>query len=329
MRGSKHLLGALLALIVPVFLASMSKAADPGLALPNNSEINDQKAGSVLIYNLYTSNALTPEMENTRITITNNNPLSAAFIHIFLVDGASGSPADTFICLTPNQTASFLATNIDPGIRGYLVMIAVSSATGCPINFNFLSGDCYVKFASGHAANLPAEAVSAIAATPAVCGGSSTLNFDGVNYNQLPRTLALDKIRSPGNGNSMLLILNRIGGDLGSGAAILGTVNGELIDDLAASVPFTFTTNAPQRFSTLSDTLPMTAPVFSSFIPAGRTGWMTLFNASDVGILGAMINFNPNTASSALAFRGGHNLRKLTLSTTTAVTMPVFVPPCI
>src|SRR5215471_16008067 len=62
-----------------------------------------------------------------------------------------------------NQKASFTTSDADPGTRGYIVAVAVDGLTGCPANFNFLIGDEYVKYASGHAANLGAEAIAAIA----------------------------------------------------------------------------------------------------------------------------------------------------------------------
>jgi hypothetical protein len=79
-------------------------------------------------------------------------------VHLFFVDGATCSIADAIICLTKNQTTSFLATDLDPGTTGYLVAVASDPTTGCPVNFNFLVGDAYIKLTSGHQANLGAEA---------------------------------------------------------------------------------------------------------------------------------------------------------------------------
>src|SRR4030095_8719405 len=134
----------------------------PGGGVPATSEPSGQKAGSVLIYNLYTSNATSPQSQDTRINLTNVDPTRPAIVKLFFVDGATCSVADSGVCLTPNQTASFQASDLDPGGTGYLVAVAVDSR-GCPVNFNNLIGDSYVKFASGHAANLAAEAIAALA----------------------------------------------------------------------------------------------------------------------------------------------------------------------
>src|SRR5262252_2808989 len=199
MRISRRLIQALIAVCVLVGISSVALAADPGLTYPAASEISDQKAGSVLFFNTYTSSASAPAQENTRINITNTSSTSAAFVHIFFVEGTSCGVADTFVCFTQNQTASFTTSDADPGTRGYIVVMAVDGLTGCPVNFNFLIGDEYVKYASGHAANLGAEAIAAIAAIPADCGASTVatvVNFDGVSYNRLPRVLADDSIPS-------------------------------------------------------------------------------------------------------------------------------------
>ncbi len=331
MRNSPYPAPWLPALLLLALCAVTGRAADPGGGIPAASELNDQKTGSVLIFNFYTSSALNPASENSKFNLTNHNPGASAFIHLIFVNGSSGAPADSFICLTANQTVTFLASDVDPGTRGFLVAVAIGSGNGCPVNFNFLSGEAAVKMASGHAANLAAEAIAAIAANPTTCMAgqtSATLNFDGVNYNRLPRLLALDKIRNLADNNSMLLILNRIGGNIATCcAATLGTINGELLDDMSNVASFNFT-GAPQRVQTLSDTFPATVPVFSAMIPVGRTGWMTLSSPSDIGLLGALINFNPNSFSNAAAFLGGHNLRKLTLSTTNSLIVPVFTPVC-
>ncbi|MGH9801358.1 MAG: hypothetical protein ACRD82_13415, partial [Blastocatellia bacterium] len=116
-------------------------AAGPGALASANSPVSDQKPGSVLIYNIYTSST-DPNRQNTRINLANTHTVRPAFVHLFFV--AEGcSVADSYVCLTANQTASFLASDLDPGTSGYLVAVATNSI-GCPINFNYLIGDEYV-----------------------------------------------------------------------------------------------------------------------------------------------------------------------------------------
>jgi hypothetical protein len=302
-------------------------SANPGLIPPASSESGDQKTGSVLIYNIYTSST-DPTRQNTRINITNANSTLPAFVHLFFV--AEGcSIADSYLCLTGSQTASFLASDLDPGTTGYIVALAVNSI-GCPINFNYLIGDEYVKFASGHAANLSAQSFSALAGGLPACDPNSvtaTIAFDGVSYNRTPRTLADSNVGSRADGNDTLLIVNRIGGNLGIGASTLGTLFGILYDDAENSLSFSVTGNCQLRGS-LSNNFPRTAPRYESFIPAGRTGWLKIFSQSDVGITGSAINFNPNSVSSTGAFNQGHNLHVLTLSNAASYVIPVFPPSC-
>ncbi len=304
-----------------------------GTSFPAGSEVADLKVGSVLFYNLYTSSASGPNTQNTGISMTNTSTTTLIRVHLFFV-ADSGTPADAYVCLTANQTIKFLASDLDPGVRGYIVAVAVD-VLGCPLSFNFLSGDATIKFASGHEASLGAEAFAALFAgtLPGCTGVSQTagLLFDGsVNgYNRAPRMLVVDKLRSIADGNSTQLALNRVGGNLLTGVSTLGQVSGVLYDDSTAANPFAFTFfGGAQQFGTLSDSFPLTAPVYSSVIPATHTGWLKLYTVSDNGMLGAVFNFNPNAAANATAFIGGHNLRKLTLSTTNSLTMPVFPPSC-
>ncbi len=50
--------------------------------------------------------------------------------------------------------------------------------------------------------------------------------------------------------------------------------------------------------------------------------------ASDVGLFGVALNFNPNAATNTGAFNGGHNLHKLTLTPSASLTIPIFPPGC-
>ncbi len=332
MRTSRSLISPCLVVLILLATASVALAADPGdpiRDLPGPSAVNDQKPGSVLFYNIYTSNATSPAAENTRLSITNTGP-STIGVHLFFVEGASCSPADSFVCLTQNQTASFLASTFDPGTVGYLVAIAVNPTTGCPIDYDYLIGDEYVKFASGHMANLGAEAIRAIA--PPACDDTMpqyTLNFDGIAYDHLPSTVAIDNIPSRVDGNDTLVILNRPSGNLAVGADPLGTIFGILYND--AEVGSSFQLGASQcqfRFS-FSNSLPRTAPRFTNFIPGGRSGWVKFFSiGGNAPLLGAVINFNPAADASGTAFSQGHNLHKLRLVNSTSIAVPFFPPNC-
>jgi hypothetical protein len=288
----------------------------------------------VLIYNVYTS-ATDSTRQNTRLSLTNTDASRSIAVHLFFVDGATCAVADANICLTANQTTTFLASDLDPGTTGYLIAVATDD-NGCPINFNFLIGDEYVKFQTGHAANLGAEAIAAIPGGLPPCDTSSslaTLAFDGISYNMLPRTLAADNIPSRADGNDTLLILNRIGGNLGTSAATLIQLFGILYDDAETSVSFGFggSSSSPgtcQFRSSLSSNFPRVTPRFEQLIPAGRSGWARIYSQADIALLGATINFNPNSDASANAFNQGHNLHKLTLTSAASYIIPVFPPNC-
>src|SRR5258706_3587654 len=256
MRTSRKLAHALLALFALVVMSSFALAADPGLTYPPTSEVSDQKAGSVLIYNVYTSGATSGNTQNARINLTNTSTSSGAAVHLFFVsDGCS--IADSFICLTATQTATFLASDVDPGVSGYIVAIA-TDGNGCPRAFNWLIGDEYVKFTSGHAANLGAEAFAALFfGTSAACDANTVTTgviFDGVvggpgSYNRVPRVLADDNVASAADGNDTLVIINRIAGNLGIGASTLGTLFGLFYDDSENVLSFSVTGSCQLRNS--------------------------------------------------------------------------------
>ncbi|HZS10591.1 MAG TPA: hypothetical protein VFD58_37525 [Blastocatellia bacterium] len=330
MRTSHKLTSLLLSLVALVVLSMSALAADPGL-VPGaaSSIVSDQKAGSVLIYNVYTSSLSNPGAENTRINITNTSSADV-FVHLFFVDGSTCSVADSFICLTGNQTTTFNMSDTDPGVMGFVVAVATNAA-GCPIVFNSLIGDEYVKFLSGHAANLGAEAVSAITAPPCDPATASAVDllFNNVQYGALPRVLADDHIMSRGDGNDTLLIINRLSGSLVSGISTSSlSLFGLLFDPLENPFSFTFTMGCQFKQSIGAGTFPRTTPRFSTLIGPGSYAWAKFWATSDVPLLGAAINFNPNALTNQNAFNGGHNLHKLTYSTAGVLTIPVFTAFC-
>lgn len=291
----------------------------PGVPPLATSPGNQQKPGSVLIYNLYTSSA-NPAQSDTRVTLTNTNPVNPVSVHLFFVDGSTCAVANQFVTLTQNQTVSLQVSDVDPGVTGYLIAVA-TDAGGCPIISNDLIGESYVRFESGHMANLPALGVSGLAAGSQICNSNSvtaTLAFDGVQYNELPRTLAIDSLAPPASGNSTMLVVNRIGGDLANGADELGSLAGLLFDDIEASQSFTLVGGTCQLRGILGNNFPRTAPRYTTVIPAGRTGWMKLWSTTDAAITGVAIN------EATVGFSQGHNLHGLTTTAAASLTIPVF-----
>ncbi len=302
----------------------------PGQRYSSVSPISDQKAGSVLIFNLYTSSASGATIQNTRLSLTNIDAVRTAYVHLFFVDGATCSIADSIVCLTPNQTSTFFASDVDPGTTGYLIAVA-TDRNGCPINFNHLIGDEFVKLNSGHAANLGAEAIAALPGGFAPydpLASAVELRFDNVMYNALPRVLALSNIASRADGNDTLLVVNRLGGSLATGAATLTGVFGILYDDTETPFSFSFSPGTCQFRSLISSSFPRTTPRFEQVVPAGRSGWLKLGMQTEGAVSGAALNFNANAATAGNAFNQGHNLHKLTLTTAATVTVPVFPPSC-
>ncbi len=325
-------------------------AADPGLPYQNTSELSDQKAGSLLVYNYFSSSACCALQENSRINITNTNPSEGVTMHLFFVDGTTCSVADQFVCLHPNQTTTFSLAEVDPGTSGYLVVAAVDNdavgfgkggVPGRPISFNYLIGDEFITIGSGHRANLGAEAFTVIDGPNGPVdpvydpnSSSATLIFDGTvgNYNRVPHVVAISSLPSPSDGLSSSfdtqLILNRIGGTLMGASDPLGTIFGQLFNDAGVSASFSFNTSACQFKGGITRTFPRTVPRPNVHIPAGRTGWVKMYPPStDVGVLGAVL-INDNNPNSTSPYSGGHNLHVLRLAPRVTYTIPVFPPGC-
>ncbi|MEP7273558.1 MAG: DUF11 domain-containing protein, partial [Acidobacteriota bacterium] len=302
----------------------------PGPIFPYNKGISDQAPGSVLIYPIYTSSAAEANTNNTRISMTNTSTTSPANVHLFFVEGSTCSVYDKFVCLTENQTITFLMSELDPGTTGYLVAVA-TDLLGCPVSHNFLIGDEYLKTAIAGVpffGSLGAEAISALfdGSVPGCDANSvtATIPFNGVLYEPAPRVLALDNILSRADGNRTWLIIDRVGGTLITTASSIGGLFGVLFDDQEEPASFNTTASCQLR-AVLGDDFPKTVPRFELKIPTAQSGWMKIWNpGADVALIGAA--FNSNTTGPG--FNGAHTLHKLTLSAGGVYTIPVFPPSC-
>jgi len=328
----------LIAALMLTMLSIPSKAAEPlGSISERRSEDDrrapgsDQKPASVLVYNYYTSSAANPAQTDTVFSMTNVSRSATANVHLFFIAGECFL-ADSYLCLTANQTASFLASEIDPGSSGYVIAVATDSQLGCPISFNNLIGSESVKFANGRAGSFNAEGFAALynGRLPG-CNANTTLaevELDGKRYEAAPQTLALDKVFSLANGHSTLLIINSLNTDLVLNPATqIGPLRGLLYDDAENAFSFARTVNRCQLAEVLSDTFPMTTPAFSTVVGSGRSGWLQLTTREGKGVTGAVISFNPNAVTTKGIFNNSHNLHRLDYTTAT-IKVPVFPPSC-
>lgn len=321
-------------------------AADAALGLG----VSENKLGSVLFFNYYTSDAASAQV-NTRINITNAHPVQDIVVHIFFVDGSACSVADAFICLTKNQTTSFVTSDLDPNVTGYLIVAAVDSQ-GRPASFNYLAGDELVVTSTLHRFSLAAMAAArrdGNYASPTNSDGiTSTMFFNGDQYDYLPFTMVLDSFPSQVAGigaplaDTRLYVYSPLPDLTGGGAALTGTlffiVHDDQENNFSGQLPLgCYLSSDKQRISSIR-----TAPNINTIVPSGRTGWATFYGfanqtiicdprgdttkLTNVPLMGAVAT---KIGSAATGFTGGHNLRYATVfNPGYSITVPIFPPGC-
>lgn len=277
-----------------------------GIPLPSDSDLSGQKAGSILIYPIYASNPAGHLTRNTRLSLTNTDPLEPVTARLLFFDGDSGTVMDGSLCLTGGQTATFLASDVDPGVTGYLIAVAVDPRTGCPVRANTLIGDAFVKLGGGRSAALSSHAVAAVNDQPSNCSaGATEMIFDGASYNRLPGELAVSNFRLE---ESPWLVLVRP-------EEKIGALSGLLFDDAENARDLATTIDRAHLLAPLGEAF--RDPPLSTVVPAGRSGWMKFRSVDGGAILGALIGLSE-----------GRNLHVLGLSTTARWIIPVTPGGC-
>jgi nitrous oxidase accessory protein NosD len=295
----------------------------PGTVPDAINQVSGTHAGSILVFPLYTSSSANSLAENTLINLTNTHPTESVVVHLFFVDGAACGVRDRTVCLTRSQTMRFNTADVDPDTTGYLIAVAINKDTGCPVKFNYLTGDSYVKFQSGHQANLNAWSFSALMDNPSFCRPTENLAeiaFDGVHYNAAPRVLALSNFNV--NSDALpILVINRLGGNLTEAADPVGNIFGLVYDDTEKQVSF-MASGGCQIRRRLDNSFPLTAPRLQQFV--ARTGWMKFWTSgTEKGMVGAVLQRNSRNGAVQ-----GHNLHTLTTTSQEKLTIPVFPPDC-
>ncbi|MFN7944878.1 MAG: hypothetical protein U0Z53_05970 [Blastocatellia bacterium] len=299
--------------LVDLKLAAISAALRPG----------DQKPGSVLIYNRYTSSAANPAREDSSISLSNTSLTDGVYVRLFLINGTC-QPVDYTICLSPRQTVSLLASDLDPGSRGYMIAVACDSA-GQPLQHNWLTGSVAVKQpnpVNGSAYDVTLSAVAIAKRTGGVVaptGGVAEMAFDDVMYDRLPAQVGADDVPSQTGGlnNTTLVVFrplpNLAGGIAGATFRLTGSNNSGESTTVDVSA-----TNACYKDIPLS-TL-RTTPKISDLIPPGSTAWFSVAPTENLPVLGAQFNYG--------RFSSGGTTRALSYLTDYRIRIPVTALAC-
>ncbi|HEX4949641.1 MAG TPA: hypothetical protein VFZ34_23395 [Blastocatellia bacterium] len=298
-------------------------------ALASDISGPSEATGSLLVFPYFNSDLANGW--DTRITIANTDVyrregtigpvLTTAYVHIFLIDGATCYQSDQFVCLTPNATLSFLASDLDPDVRGYVIAVAVDRDTGNLVNQNSLIGDAFVS-EGNYGGNYGAEGFQAY--------GDPGINQDGVihfgnlmnGYDYAPTRFAFS-IQSPIDAPGQRIVTASISGDVntgefaGAGQYGIGYVyNGN-------EKPFgsfsAFHLGGCQAVSIITPTLPRVPFGMAKLIPSGEIGTMTLSTKPAVGLL-----MTPTGNNKWHGIRGLHKTRIANAT----LTIPMFTPVC-
>jgi hypothetical protein len=312
--------------LVFTLLALFTSAALAQLAAPpQDIEISDQKAGSVLVFPYYTSDGVGPA--DTSITISHAGGAGSVNVHLFFVDGSNCGIADAGVVLTPHGSIEFTTSSFDPMITGYLIAVAVGD-NGCPVEQNVLIGHAFVKAPAGYIApgagqvrgDYGAEAIRANpngnCPFPANCT-SGLLPFDGTHYEALP-TSFVAQIQSPVSVPGQTIVLASLQGDGGvmNPTGQFGT--GYIFD--ANERPYSFTgflRASCHSITPITATAPRVPFGMSKAIKPGTVGLIKF--STRVGSVGLL--FTPDNAS---GFFGIRTLHKYATSASTTLTIPVF-----
>lgn len=285
--------------------------------------IGDQKPGSVLFYNRYTSNPTNTTRENTALNLTNTHPTDTANVRLFFVSGETCQTEEFALCLRPRQSVSVLASDIDPGVKGYVVAVACDAA-GQPTQFNWLVGNAVVKQPSSagfYSATLSAVAVAKRAGGAAsVSGGVAEMVFDDAMYDRLPGQIMIDNVPSQGGLNASAITFFRPLPDLAGG------VSGATAQVSAWSDARGELVNSSGNVSTACygevnvSSLRLSPTPVSLLIPPGANAWFALSTADLQPLLGAQFNSGP--------FSSGSSARALVFSAEYRIRVPVAAVTC-
>ncbi|MFN7927653.1 MAG: Calx-beta domain-containing protein [Blastocatellia bacterium] len=281
-----------------------------------NAPLSDEKAGALLVFPYFTSKAATKS--DTRLSVSNIGEATTT-AHLFFIDGQSCQVSDVFLCLTPNATYAFKASEYDSETTGWLLAVAVDGQ-GRPTQYNGLIGNAFVQDGASMD-NYGAESFRANSPLLATySGNTATLFLDNQSYDAVPNQFAVE-VQSPLDAPGQQIVTVGLQGNLTtgqfSGAAQVGT--GLVFNEKEAFASFSgWLLGACQARATIATNAPCVPNGLGSLLKSGQSGTLKFNVGGGVGLL-----LSPQTN----AWRGIRTLHKTQLTATT-LTIPVFVPVC-
>ena len=281
--------------------------------------VSDQQAGWMLVYPYYTSNSANAR-EDTFITITNASVSRTAAVHVYFMDGRSCAQADMFLCLTPNASQAFKASELDPDNTGYIIAMVITPTgpnAGCPdTTGTILIGNAFVTVpSSGIQGNYGAEAFGSAGASCVLNGDTARLTFNAPN-----RFVA--EIQSPLTIPNQRIVMVGLSGDLNGTVTGAGQTSAGQIINGNETPSGSFSAWIPegcQSSALITSSSPRAPGGVARIIPAGQVGTIKFNATAAVGLL-----FVPTNSSSRSGIRTIHKLG----TAATTLDLSVFIPGC-
>lgn len=314
---TSHKLTHFVLVVIALFGALIPASAQTSFPSPG---VSDQQAGWMLVYPYYHSRS-SNQKEDTFVTITNASSTTTVAVHVYFMDGKSCSQADMFLCLTPNASQAFRASEMDPDNTGYIIAYVVAQGgplAGCPATTStVLIGNAFV--------NLPADGIQgAYGAEAFGSAGASCVILDP-NTAQLtfnaPNRFAVE-IQSPLTIPNQRVVLAGLTGDLNGTLGGTGQVGaGQIINgnETPSGSFAAWISEGCHSFGVVTTGSPRPPGGVGRIIPAGQVGTIKFNVRAAVGLL--MV---PTNSAGRSGIRSLHKLG----TTATTMTVGIFPTTC-
>lgn len=243
-----------------------------------------------------------------------------------MVNSATCEVSSFTLCLAAQQTVGFALSDLDPGVKGYIMALA-TDAGGRPTDFNWLIGQALIKQPLGGrvvAALLKAYTVAKRKEGIVAADGNNQaeLIFDNLNYDRLPSHLGFDGVPTQINGLNTTQLsffrpLSNFAGGVGSTSVQItgfGTSGSNQVVATTGTVPLTCMADVNVG------ALRLTPVTINNLIQPGNYAWLSASTTELLPLVGTQIS--SGEASS------GTTARVLSYSTEYRVKIPVNAPIC-